>query len=139
MTVFQEEIRLKPTKELEMVDVTPDVRKVVRNSGLSKGMVNVFVPGSTGALITIEHEPGLQKDFPKFLERIVPTDIYYHHHETWNDGNGHSHVRASLLGPSMTVPFSNGQLLLGTWQQIVFVELDIRTRNRRLIVTVYGE
>ncbi len=139
MAVFQEEIRLHPTTELDMIDVTSEVQSIVKKSGITKGMVNVFVPGSTGALITIEHEPGLQKDFPKFLERVIPKDIYYHHHETWNDGNGHSHVRASLLGPSLTVPFSNGQLLVGTWQQIVFIELDIRTRNRRIIVTVYGE
>ncbi len=139
MGVYQVEIQLRPTSELDMVDVTPEIQTVVKDSNMRDGMVNVFVPGSTGALITIEHEPGLKKDFPLFLERIIPKDIYYHHHETWNDGNGHSHVRASLLGPSLTVPFGNGRLLLGTWQQIVFIEMDIRRRTRTLIVTVFGE
>ncbi len=139
MTVYQDEILLRATNELEMVDITENVQHVLKKSDLKQGMANVFVPGSTGALITIEHEPGLQKDFPKFLERIIPKDIYYHHHEMWHDGNGHSHVRASLLGPSITIPFANGRLQLGTWQQLVFIELDVRTRQRKILVTLYGE
>jgi len=99
----------------------------------------VFVPGSTGALTTIEYEPGLIHDFPAALERIVPRNIRYEHERRWHDGNGHSHVRASILGPSLTVPFTNGKLALGTWQQIVFVELDVRPRTRELVVQIVGE
>jgi len=97
------------------------------------------VPGSTGTLTTIEYEPGLMKDLPKAFERIAPKKEYYNHHETWHDDNGHSHVRASIMGPSITIPIKNGKLLHGTWQQIVFVELDTRPRNRNLIVEIVGE
>lgn len=139
MTVEIHELRVNSSKELDMIDITSKVQDIVNKSALKDGLANIFNRGSTGALITIEYEPGLQKDFPKFLERIIPRDMYYHHHETWNDGNGHSHVRASLLGPSLTIPFKNKRLLLGTWQQIVFIELDIRPRNRTLYVTLYGD
>ncbi len=122
-----------------MIDITGKVSQILKKSGLSEGIINIFNPGATGSLITIEYEPGLKKDFPLLLERIAPKNQYYYHHETWHDDNGHSHCRASLLGPSITVPFSGSSLTLGTWQQICFVELDTRPRNRRLIVTIIGE
>jgi secondary thiamine-phosphate synthase enzyme len=106
---------------------------------MSEGIICIFVPGSTGSLITIEYEPGLKKDFPKALEKIAPRDIHYEHHETWHDDNGRSHVKASLIGPSLTIPFQKGKLIHGTWQQIVFMELDTQSRSRTLIVQIVGE
>jgi secondary thiamine-phosphate synthase enzyme len=108
----------------------PRMRKKLEN-----GIVTIFVSGST-AVTTIEFEPGLRSDFPIMLNRIVPKDIEYKHDETWHDGNGHSHVRAPLIGPSLTVPFKDRNLILGTWQQIVFIELDIRSRERRITLQI---
>jgi secondary thiamine-phosphate synthase enzyme len=122
-----------------MHDVTQAVADIVQESGVRDGLVNVFCPGSTGGVTTIEYEPGLRRDFPEAMERIAPREMRYEHDETWHDGNGHSHVRASLLGPSLTVPVSGGRPLLGTWQQIVFLDFDVRPRRRRLVVTVLGE
>ncbi|HSD58806.1 MAG TPA: secondary thiamine-phosphate synthase enzyme YjbQ, partial [Methanotrichaceae archaeon] len=99
----------------------------------------LFVPGATGALTTIEHEPGLVHDLGEVLERLVPQDIEYAHNQRWHDGNGHSHIRASLIGPSITVPFLESRLMLGTWQQIVFLEMDNRPRRRKIIVQIMGE
>ncbi len=123
----------------EMVDVTSQVGEAVRESGISSGAVVVFVPGATGAVTTIEHEPGLVKDLGDALERIAPEGVEYSHNLRWGDGNGHSHVRASILGPSLTVPFSGREMMLGTWQQIVFIDLDNRPRNRKLVVQIIGE
>lgn len=120
-----------------MINITDDVSRAVRESSLSDGIATVFVPGSTAAVTTIEYEPGLLKDFPDMLERVAPKDIEYQHEQMWHDGNGHSHVRASLIGPSLTVPFANKELVLGTWQQIVLVELDVRGRD--LVVQMVGE
>ena len=125
--------------EGEIVDVTEDVAQAVVESGLKNGVVTIFVPGSTGALTTIEYEPGLLKDLPNILERMAPKGLEYEHERRWHDGNGHSHVRASIIGPSLTVPFVNGRLTLGTWQQIVFLELDVHSRNRQLILQIIGE
>ncbi len=123
----------------EMVDLTSQVGEAVRESGISSGAVVVFVPGATGAVTTIEHEPGLVKDLGDALERIAPEGVEYSHNLRWGDGNGHSHVRASILGPSLTVPFSGREMMLGTWQQIVFIDLDNRPRNRKLVVQIIGE
>ena len=122
-----------------MLDVTGEVQSVVSAHPLKEGSALVFVSGSTAGLTTIEFEPGLQKDFPEFFEKLAPQGAHYHHEDTWHDGNGHSHVRASLLGPSITVPFSKGKLLLGTWQQIVLIDFDNRPRDRRLVVQLQGE
>lgn len=122
-----------------MIDVTNKVQSMVENSGSSDGTVTIFSPGSTGAITTIEYEEGLLKDFPAMLERVSPKDIAYEHQRRWHDNNGHSHVRAALLGASLTIPFVKGKLTLGTWQQIVFVELDIRPRSRRLVLQILGE
>lgn len=139
MTVLTEHISVKTKGEVDIIDLTDKIEGAVENSGLSKGIVTIFVPGSTGALTTIEYEPGLLQDFPAALERIAGRDISYEHETRWHDGNGHSHVRASLLGPSLTVPFNDAKLILGTWQQIVFVELDVRSRARNLVVQIIGE
>ena len=137
MTVLTEHISVKTKGEVDIIDLTDKIEGAVENSGLSKGIVTIFVPGSTGALTTIEYEPGLLQDFPAALERIAGRDISYEHEKRWHDGNGHSHVRASLLGPSLTVPFNDAKLILGTWQQIVFIELDVRSRN--LVLQIIGE
>ncbi|MHA2495080.1 MAG: secondary thiamine-phosphate synthase enzyme YjbQ [Candidatus Hodarchaeales archaeon] len=115
------------------------MRAALSRTKLEDGTVTVFIPGATGAITTIEYEPGLLKDFPAALDRLFPKDLYYYHHETWNDGNGHSHVRAAMLSPSLTIPFSKRKLILGTWQQVIFVELDTRARTRRLSLTFIGE
>jgi secondary thiamine-phosphate synthase enzyme len=122
-----------------MIDITKSVQNVVNESGLKNGICTVFCPGSTGSIITIEYEDGLLKDFPQAMDRIAPTDAIYEHHLRWHDGNGHSHIRASVIGPSLTVPFANGNLTLGTWQQIAFVDFDVRNRERHLQVMILGE
>jgi len=139
MSVHSEQIEISTKGEVDIIDITERVQEVVDRSGIKNGMALIFVSGSTGAITTIEYEPGLLHDLPRALERLFPKNIEYKHHETWHDGNGHSHVRASFLGPDLTVPVVNGSLALGTWQQIVFVELDVRRRTRRLIVQVMGE
>ncbi len=123
----------------DIIDITSQVQKIVAGSGMNEGSALVFVPGSTAGITTIEYEPGLLKDYPEFMEKIIPSNIRYHHDDTWHDGNGHSHVRAALQGASFTVPFTNSSLLLGTWQQIILVDFDNRRRNRRIIVQVNGE
>lgn len=123
----------------EMVDITDEVRGIVTQSEITAGQVLIFVSGSTGALSTIEYEPGLIKDFPELMERMIPEKKYYHHNETWHDGNGHSHLRATLVGPSLTVPFEDRRLILGTWQQIVFLEFDNKPHRRRIAVQLMGE
>jgi len=139
MSVFYDEINVKTNGEVDIVDITDDIQKIVKKSKLNTGITCVFVPGSTGTITTIEYEPGLMKDLPRALEKIAPKKDYYNHHETWHDDNGHSHVRASLMGPSITIPIKNGKIIHGTWQQIVFVELDTSPRNRNLIVEIIGE
>ena len=123
----------------DVIDITEKVAATVQESGLQAGIAVVFVPGATGAVTTIEHESGLVDDIKAALERIAPEQNEYAHDQKWGDGNGHSHIRASLIGPSLTVPFQNGQLMLGTWQQIVFLELDNGPRDRRVVVQILGE
>jgi len=122
-----------------MIDITRSISKAVEDSKIKYGIVTVFVAGSTAAVTTIEYEPGLEIDFPNMLSRIAPRNLEYEHDKTWHDGNGHSHVRASLVGASLTVPFKDSKLLLGTWQQIVIVEMDIRQRERNIILQIMGE
>ena len=136
MKVFTKTLEFNTSGEGEVIDLTERVREAVRESGVLNGTATVFVPGSTGAVTTIE--PGLKKDIMNILERIAPRDLYYEHEKMWHDHNGHSHVRASLIGPSLTVPIVEGELILGTWQQIVFLELDVRSRRRRVVVQVMG-
>ncbi len=119
-----------------MADITGEVQKFVSESGVGEGAVLVFNVGSTGAITTIEYEPGLQKDFPRIMDRIAPYGEHYEHHKTWGDDNGSSHVKASIVGPSLLVPFRDGKLLLGTWQQIVVVNFDTRRRKRRVVLQI---
>jgi len=139
MPVFTDEINIKTKGEVDIIDITNEIQNISDKSNINNGIICVFVPGSTGTLTTIEYEPGLKKDFPNMLEKIAPKKDYYNHHETWHDDNGHSHVRASLMGPSVTLPLINGKVVHGTWQQIVFIELDTSNRNRNLIVQIVGE
>ena len=139
MRVFQEEVVVKSKGETDILDISSKVASVVAKSGIKTGMAQVFVIGSTAAITTIEYEPGLKEDLPAALERIAPKNAEYKHHLRWGDYNGHSHVRASILGPSLTVPVRDGEPVLGTWQQIILVELDVRPRTRRIVVTVMGE
>ncbi len=122
-----------------IVDITGEVQRIVSQSGMKEGNALVFAIGSTVGITTIEYEPGLLKDYPDFLEKIVPSSSKYHHDETWHDGNGYAHVRSSLQGTSFTVPFSDSNLLLGTWQQIILVNFDNRTRKRNIVVQLIGE
>lgn len=139
MSVKTEHIEFSTKGQVHILDITDQVARAVGKTTLKEGVATVFCPGSTGAVTTIEYEPGLLQDIPEALHRLFPQNITYRHDETWHDGNGHSHVRAAFMGPSLSVPFTKGSLDLGTWQQIVFVELDARARSRRLIVKIIGE
>lgn len=128
-----------PTRgDSQMIDLTARVQEVVGRHAFREGQALVFVSGSTAGLTTVEFEPGLQKDLPAAFERIAPRGLRYEHEETWHDDNGHSHVRASLLGPSLAVPFKDGRLLLGTWQQVVLIDFDTRPRRREVVVQLSG-
>lgn len=122
----------------DILDITGDVDSLLLSSGLKDGSVLVFVPGSTAGITTIEYEPGLLKDYPRFMEKLIPSDISYQHDETWHDGNGFSHIRSALQGASFTVPFTNSNMLLGTWQQIILLDFDNRPRKRKVIVQLMG-
>ena len=139
MGVYCDEINIETNGEADIVDITSKVQNVITKSKIGNGIVCIFVPGSTGAITTIEYEPGLMKDLPRALEKIAPKNIHYDHHETWHDDNGRSHVKASIMGPSSTFPIKNAKLIHGTWQQLVFLELDTRPRNRNIIVNIVGE
>jgi secondary thiamine-phosphate synthase enzyme len=137
--IHQTQIQLSTQGNGDMNDLTDDVNRVVRDSGVKSGMVNVFNIGSTASIGTIEFEPGLQKDLPNILNQLIPPSRDYGHEQTWHDGNGHSHLQATWLGPSLTIPIQNGRLVLGTWQQIFHLECDIKPRQRAIAVTIYGE
>ena len=138
MKVVTKEINFKTTGTDDIKDITPQVREELHKSKLTDGNVTVFVIGSTGAVTTVEYEPGLLKDLPEFYEKIIPRKKSYEHDLTWGDANGYSHLRASLQGPSLTIPFTKGELLLGTWQQIIFLEFDNRSRKRRVVLQFMG-
>jgi len=123
----------------DIVDITPYVKDFIKNNNIVKGAVTLFVPGSTGALTTIEYESGALADLKRFLDRIIPPDEDYQHNYRWGDGNGHSHLRAALLGPSLSIPVIESELTLGTWQQIIFIDCDNRPRKREIIIQVYCE
>jgi len=132
-------LQIETRKEGDIVNLTERVQGQIDKLGLDSGTVTVFVPGSTASVTTTEFEPGAFVDLPAALQRIAPREADYVHHQTWGDDNGRSHVRASIMGPSLTVPFQNSRMLLGTWQQIVLIELDTRPRRRRVILQVMGE
>lgn len=139
MATYSGKITLKTKGEPQIIDITGEVEGHVESSGIKSGLITVFVTGSTGAITTLEYEPGLLKDLPEAFERFAPKDAIYEHHLRWQDGNGHSHVRAAIIGPSLTIPIIEKRLPLGTWQQVVFLELDARPRQRKLIVQAIGE
>ncbi len=139
MTIQTARRSLKTRGNGDILDLTKDVAEAVRGSGIAEGIATIFVTGSTAALTTLEFEPGLVEDLKAAFERLYPREMEYRHHERWGDDNGHSHVRASMLGPSLVVPVSGGELVLGTWQQIVLVDFDTRARDREFLVQTLGE
>jgi secondary thiamine-phosphate synthase enzyme len=132
-------IKVSTLGNSDIIDITDKVSAAVRQHGMKEGHVTVFVVGSTASITTTEFEPGLKKDIPEMLDRIAPSGKRYHHDDTWGDGNGHAHVRASFMGPSIIVPFTDGKLLLGTWQQIVLIDFDTRERNRDIVIQLMGK
>jgi len=123
----------------DTIDITDKVREILIKSGIKNGLITVFCPGSTGTITTIEYESGVIRDLKNALERLVPSDIPYEHDYKWHDGNGFSHVRAAMMKPSLTIPFIEGELTLGTWQQVVFIDFDNRSRRRNIVVHIIGE
>ena len=139
MKVLTDYVPISTKGRTDIIDITRDVAEILAKSNLQNGVLTVFVSGSTAGITTIEYEPGLLKDLPEVFEKIAPMGKRYHHDATWGDGNGYAHVRAALLGASETIPFKNGRLLLGTWQQIVVIDFDNRSRQREIIVQMMGE
>jgi len=139
MTVITKKIKLNTKGDTDIIDITDRVQEELSKTALTLGVATVFVPGSTAGLTTVEYEPGLIADLKTYLEKIAPKSGAYQHNLRWHDGNGYAHIRASLLGPSISVPFIKGRLPLGTWQQIILIDFDNRPRSRELIVQLLGE
>jgi secondary thiamine-phosphate synthase enzyme len=140
MAAYRETLRLETSTGVQAIDITDQVTSAVQKSGVRDGLACIFTPSSTSAIVANEFEPGLmEEDIPAALGRLFPEDLTYGHEKRWGDGNGHSHVRAAFLGPSLTVPVVDGHMALGTWQQVVFLELDNKPRRREVIVQVVGE
>jgi len=137
--VVTKKLSLQTRGNADTHDITDGAARAVAESGLRSGVVTLFCPGSTSGLTTIEFEPGAVADLQQVFDEVAPPGRYYRHNERWHDGNGHSHVRAALLGPSLTVPFVDGRLTLGTWQQIIYVDFDVRPRQRDIVVQIMGE
>jgi secondary thiamine-phosphate synthase enzyme len=137
--IYSETISLKTKGFSDIIDMTHHVVTVIERSGIENGLVTIFCPGSTGAVTTIEYESGVLRDLQKALEKIAPSDIPYEHDKRWGDGNGFSHVRAALMKPGLSIPLVSGRLILGTWQQIIFIDFDNRRRERDVLVHVIGE
>ena len=134
-----EDLLIETKGNTDIIDITQRIEGLIKSSTTSKGLVIIFVPGSTAALTTIEYEPGLLKDLPEFFEKIIPQNKSYQHDKTWGDGNGYAHLRASLVGPSISIPIENKRMTLGTWQQLILIDFDNRPRQRRLVVQILGE
>lgn len=139
MAVVSKSISLGTKGHADIHDITDQIANAISNSGLNDGTATIFCPSSTSALTTIEYESGAVSDLKRLFDEIIPMNREYAHNERWHDGNGHSHVRAALLGPSLTIPFVDRQLTLGTWQQIIYVDFDNRPRQRKLIIQLIGE
>ncbi len=137
--VFQDRFSLATSGHRDLHDITEQVATIVQRSGLRTGLVHVFNVGSTAAVGAIEFEPGLQRDLPELLDRLIPPSRSYGHEQAWHDGNGHSHLQATWLGPALTIPLAEGRLVLGTWQQVFHLECDVKPRRREIVVTVIGE
>jgi secondary thiamine-phosphate synthase enzyme len=136
--IIIDHINLTTHGNSEVVNITDQVSALLQKHKLKEGSATIFVVGSTASITTTEYEPGLIKDIPEMLERIAPSGVRYHHDDTWGDGNGHAHVRASFIGPSLVVPFTEGEFVLGMWQQIVLIDFDNRARNRKIVVQFMG-
>jgi secondary thiamine-phosphate synthase enzyme len=139
MTVVCKRIQITTNGLGDTINVTSDIAREVNNTGIINGIVTVFLPGSTAGITTIEYEPGLMTDIHAMWDRLIPANLNYEHDKAWGDGNGNSHVRSALLGPSVTIPFVNKRLTLGTWQQVVVIDFDIRPRSREIILQLIGE
>jgi secondary thiamine-phosphate synthase enzyme len=139
MKILTSEHKFKTKGNCDIIDISTEIREVLHTSGLKQGNAAVFAVGSTASISTIEYEPGLKKDLPEILEKFIPSGKKYHHNATWGDHNGHSHLRSTLFGCSQTIPFVNGELLLGTWQQVILIDFDERPRTRKVIVQLIGE
>ena len=139
MAVISKSISVNTKGNADIHDITDQITNAVSNSGLKDGIVTIFCPSSTSALTTIEYESGALSDLRRLFDEIIPINREYAHNERWHDGNGHSHVRAALLGPSITVPFVDRRLTLGTWQQVIYIDFDNRSRQRKLVVQLIGE
>ena len=138
MSIITEYLHISTQGNTDIIDITSSILEKLKTTKIKNGIVTIHVCGSTGALTTCEYEPGLIQDLKEFFDKLLPAGRY-HHDERWHDGNGHSHLRASLIGPSITVPFTNHQLILGTWQQIIFIDFDNRKRERKLVLQFLGE
>ena len=136
MPVQNNQIFVRTTGKTDIVDLTPQISREVKESSVVNGAVTVFVPGSTAAITTIEFESGVINDLRKAIDRMAPEDVYYEHNERWGDGNGYAHVRAAMIGPSLHIPIVEGKMTLGTWQQIVLLDFDNRPRSRRIVVQI---
>ncbi|MFH1727599.1 MAG: secondary thiamine-phosphate synthase enzyme YjbQ [Pseudomonadota bacterium] len=139
MKIINEKIFKETSSETDVIDITPEIEKLIDSSSISNGCVCVHIPGSTASISTIEFEPGAIADFKRILEKLIPRDENYKHNETWNDGNGYSHIRSTILGSSKTFPIHDKVIQLGTWQQIVLIDFDNKSRNREINIQVIGE
>lgn len=137
--VLQKKITLNTSGSPDLIDLTGKINVILEEAELKKGILTVFVVGSTAGITTFEYEPGVVKDMQELYEKLIPKNKPYHHDNTWGDANGYSHLRAALQGPSLTIPFCDGKLVLGTWQQVVLAEFDHRARQRQIIVQIIGE
>ena len=138
MNIMNERITFETKGAGDLIDITGDLQRLLNKSTLMDGNMTVFITGSTAGITTFEYEPGMIKDIREFYEKLAPSGVHYHHDDTWGDANGFSHVRAAFTGPSLTMPFEDGRLLLGTWQQVVLAEFDNRPRRRELVVQLMG-
>lgn len=139
MQVVTKYIQVDVKADVDIKDITDPVQEAVDSSGVTDGIVTIFAPGSTGVVTTLEYEPGLLKDIPAAMERLAPKNIEYEHHKTWHDDNGRGHVRATIMGPSMVVPIIDGSVVHGTWQQIVFINMDTKARRREVVLQIMGK
>lgn len=139
MKIITQEIQKKTKGNCDIIDITVEINEIILKSGIKEGLCTVFSVGSTAGITTIEYEPGLLKDIPKLLDKLIPSAVRYHHDDTWGDGNGHSHLRSALYKTSLSIPVLKGELTLGTWQQVVLLDFDNRSRTRRIVVQILGE
>jgi secondary thiamine-phosphate synthase enzyme len=139
MKIYTEKYSVNTKGNCDIINITDTVQNFIDTHKLREGNATVFVVGSTASVSTIEYEPGLKKDLPHILDKLIPSNIRYYHHDTWGDHNGHAHIRSTLFGCSQSIPFINGELLLGTWQQLVVIDFDARARVRQVVIQLVGE